>query len=49
DPYGAEEPAELFAVATEAFFCIPKELKSEHPQFYALLKAFYKIDPLMFA
>ncbi len=48
DPYGAENPAELFAVATEAFFCIPKELQREYPDFYSLLKAFYKVDPVMF-
>ena len=48
DPYGAENPAELFSVATEAFFCIPKELHREHPDFYNLLKALYKVDPVIF-
>ena len=48
DPYGAEQPAELFAVATEAFFCIPGELKQEYPEFYGLLKSFYKVDPVIF-
>ncbi len=48
DPYGAEHPAELFAVATEAFFSIPTELKQEYPEFYGLLKSFYKVDPILF-
>lgn len=45
DIYGAESPAEFFAVATEAFFVIPAEMKSSHPQLYGELCAFYRLDP----
>jgi MtfA peptidase len=46
DQYGATEPAEFFAVITEAFFEIPKALKEKHPELYAELKKFYHQDPL---
>jgi MtfA peptidase len=45
DPYGAEEPAEFFAVATEAFFGQPRELEAQHRELYGSLKAFYALDP----
>ena len=38
DPYGAEDPAEFFAVATEAFFLVPTELECEEPALYAALR-----------
>lgn len=44
DPYGAEHPAEFFAVATETFFDLPKELRAEHPALYDLLRRFYRQD-----
>jgi Mlc titration factor MtfA (ptsG expression regulator) len=31
DPYGAEHPAEFFAVMSEAFFETPGLLKGEYP------------------
>ncbi|WP_150911175.1 M90 family metallopeptidase [Marinobacter halotolerans] len=46
DPYGATEPAEFFAVLTEAFFQQPDHLKQEQPQVYKLLCDFYRFDPL---
>jgi Mlc titration factor MtfA (ptsG expression regulator) len=46
DPYGAEDPAEFFAVATECFFEQPLELKLEHPELYRELSAFYRLDPV---
>ena len=46
DQYGATNPAEFFAVITEAFFETPKALKEKHPELYAELKKFYHQDPL---
>jgi MtfA peptidase len=45
DEYGAENPAEFFAVATEAFFERPVELRERHPALYGELRAFYRQDP----
>ena len=45
DPYGAQAPEELFAVASEAFFVSPGLLLGEHPLLYALLREFYRQDP----
>ncbi len=45
DPYGATNPAEFFAVVTEAFFGRPRELRRTHPALYDQLKAFYRQDP----
>jgi Mlc titration factor MtfA (ptsG expression regulator) len=45
DSYGATNPAEFFAVATETFFEKPKQLSKHHPELYKELKAFYKLDP----
>lgn len=45
DPYAAEDPAEFFAVASEAFFEIPSSLKNAYPAVYAQLQAFYRQDP----
>jgi MtfA peptidase len=46
DPYGAESPAEFFAVASEAFFETPEVLMDEYPAVYDQLRAFYRQDPL---
>jgi Mlc titration factor MtfA (ptsG expression regulator) len=46
DPYGATNPAEFFAVATETFFEKPKQLQREHAAVYAELRAFYGLDPV---
>ncbi|WP_437722129.1 zinc-dependent peptidase [Sorangium sp. So ce861] len=45
DPYGATNPAEFFAVVTEAFFEKPRKLRAKHPELYDQLKAFYRQDP----
>jgi Mlc titration factor MtfA (ptsG expression regulator) len=46
DQYGATEPAEFFAVITEAFFETPRALNEKHPELYAELKKFYHQDPI---
>lgn len=46
DAYGAENPAEFFAVATEAFFEKPRQLKSKHPDLYLELQGYYCVDPI---
>jgi hypothetical protein len=45
DQYGATDPAEFFAVVTEAFFEKPKALQAKHPELYAELRKFYRQDP----
>ena len=45
DPYGAELPAEFFAVASEAFFETPQLLRGEYPDVYEQFKLFYRQDP----
>jgi Mlc titration factor MtfA (ptsG expression regulator) len=43
--YGASNEAEFFAVATEAFFERPRNLREEHPELYAMLRDTYGQDP----
>ena len=45
DPYGAEAPAEFFAVAAEAFFVNPEAMRDEHPWLYPLFVGFFRQDP----
>ena len=45
DPYAAEAPAEFFAVASEAFFEAPGELKRRYPDLYGQFVLFYRQDP----
>ena len=45
DPYGAEAVEEFLAVAAEAFFVAPAELKLEEPDLYRLLVDFFRQDP----
>jgi MtfA peptidase len=45
DDYGATNPAEFFAVATEAFFEKPVQMKKQHPELYEELKVYYGQDP----
>ncbi len=45
DPYAAEDEAEFFAVASEAFIETPRELAAAHPDVYAALARFYRLDP----
>ena len=44
-PYGATNPAEFFAVATEAFFDVPVALQRNEPDLYSVLGDFYQQDP----
>ena len=44
-PYGATNRAEFFAVATEAFFTTPVQLRERLPELYAELSTFYRQDP----
>ncbi len=46
DPYGAENPAEFFAVISETFFQLPQQLKHYYPDMYQQLCLFYRQDPL---
>ena len=45
DAYAATEPAEFFAVVTEAFFERPGQLLAEHPGLYEQLRNYYRLDP----
>jgi Mlc titration factor MtfA (ptsG expression regulator) len=45
DTYGATNPAEFFAVVTEAFFERPRALRARHPELYAELARFFRQDP----
>jgi Mlc titration factor MtfA (ptsG expression regulator) len=45
DDYGAEDPGEFFAVATEAFFTQPAKLRHHHAALYEVLADFYRQDP----
>lgn len=49
DQYGATNPAEFFAVATECFFEKPVQLRSRHPELYENLKLYFQQDPALFA
>lgn len=46
DKYGATDPAEFFAVATETFFEKPMQLKKKHNLLYKELQEFYKVNPI---
>ncbi len=46
DEYGATDPAEFFAVATETFFEKSVEMERKHPELYAQLQRYYKLDPV---
>jgi Mlc titration factor MtfA (ptsG expression regulator) len=45
DDYGATDAGEFFAVATEAFFTRPADLRRHHPDLYEVFAAFYHLDP----
>ncbi len=48
DRYGATNPAEFFAVATESFFERPVEMHKKHPELYAVMCDYYRQDPLKY-
>jgi Mlc titration factor MtfA (ptsG expression regulator)/lipoprotein NlpI len=45
DPYGATNPAEFFAVASECFFLQSAALRQRHAALYQLLADWYRQDP----
>ena len=45
DDQAAEDPAEFFAIATEAFIMQPRMLQSQMPVLYNLLRDYYRQDP----
>ncbi|NNK33365.1 MAG: hypothetical protein HKP02_09595, partial [Xanthomonadales bacterium] len=45
DHYGATNPAEFFAVATETFFEKPGRMRKHHRELFDVLNAYYRIDP----
>jgi Mlc titration factor MtfA (ptsG expression regulator) len=49
DPYAAEDEAEFFAVASEAFFEAPASLRERHPALYGQLRDYYRLDPAAWA
>jgi Mlc titration factor MtfA (ptsG expression regulator) len=49
DTYGAENPSEFFAVATETFFERPRALKEKHPELYGELQRFFRQDPAAYS
>lgn len=46
DYYGATNPAEFFAVATEVFFEQSQQLYFEYPKLYQEFKQYYRVDPM---
>ena len=49
DSYGATNPTEFFAVATEVFFERPRALRAHHPELYAELQGYFRQDPVTFS
>ena len=45
NPYGATNPAEFFAVASEVFFERPRHMAYQHPALYGELSQYYRVDP----
>lgn len=45
DAYGATNPAEFFAVATETFFERPEALRDQEPALYAVMVEYWRQDP----
>ena len=43
--YGAGDPAEFFAVVSEAFFEQPGPLAAAHRELYRVLSEYYRVDP----
>lgn len=44
--YGATDPAEFFAVASEVFFEQPQQMAERHPALYRELSTYYRVDPV---
>ena len=43
--YAGKNPAEFFAVSTEAFFEKPRQMREKHPDLYRQLADYYRCDP----
>lgn len=43
DPYGATNPAEFFAVATETYFELKEELREDEPRLFRQLRSYYGV------
>jgi Mlc titration factor MtfA (ptsG expression regulator) len=43
--YGAQDPAEFFAVVSEVFFEQGEALRAAYPAVYAELCGYYQVDP----
>jgi len=46
DYYGATNPAEFFAVASEVFFEKSQQFQQQSPKLYQQLKQYYQVDPI---
>ena len=46
DPYAATDEAEFFAVSSEHFFVDPIPMQQALPEWYGLLRAYYRQDTL---
>jgi len=46
DYYGATNPAEFFAVASEVFFEQSKQFYQQYPKLYRQIQQYYHVDPL---
>ena len=49
DPYGTVSLEEFFAVAVEAFFVAPAEMRAEQAALYRLLADFFRVDAAIFS
>jgi Mlc titration factor MtfA (ptsG expression regulator) len=45
DSYGSDEPQEFWAVAVEAFFELPLEVRRHHRRLYEILRDYFRQDP----
>lgn len=45
DQYGATNPCEFFAVATEVFFTLPTQIQRRHPLLYKIFSEYYGQHP----
>lgn len=45
DEYGATNPAEFFAVATETFFEKPRQMARHHRELFEVMSEYYRVDP----
>jgi len=46
DYYGATNPAEFFAVASEVFFEQSKQFYQQYPKLYRQIQQYYQVDPI---